>query len=253
MRLLHHSDDDKEFCSYDDDPYDTGMLPVPLALLLNPMPAERLWPLPANVIMRTAAIRRFLFAFILVLAVDRVAFAQAPVHLTLAFAPESALPPGVVRAASAEAADIWAAYGVAVDLAAPCGLAPDHPETLTVMIKKSSPSTEPWHGTLGTIGFDADGVPHPSMTVYFDRLIELISTAPTWTANERQWPRALRQQIIGRALGRIIAHEIGHFVLRSRDHASSGLMRRVQASDDLIAPDRSRFALWRPAASAVTR
>lgn len=201
-----------------------------------------------------AAIRRFLAASILFLALDCVAAAQTPTqHLALAFA-ESTLQSAVIRAAAAEAADIWAPYGVAVEVAAPCGSAPDDTETLTVAIARSvSPESEPWHATLGVIIFDANGAPHPRMTVYFDRLMELISGAPTWLANEPHWPRALRDKVIGRALGRVIAHEIGHFVLRSRDHASSGLMRRVQGADELIAPDRSRFALWRPSTRTVTR
>lgn len=200
-----------------------------------------------------AAIRRFLSAPILFLALDCVAAAQTPTqHLALAFA-ESTLQPAVIRAAAAEAADIWAPYGVAVELAAPCGSASDAMETLTVAIARSvAPEAEPWHGTLGVIIFDANGVPHPRMTVYFDRLMELISVAPIWLANEQHWPRALRDKVIGRALGRVIAHEIGHFVLRSRDHASSGLMRRVQGADELIAPDRSHFALWRPSTRTVT-
>lgn len=219
-------------------------------------PPERLRPLTPNVDMGLsvqAATRRFLSASILLLALDRVAAAQAPTHLALAFPPESTLQSTVIRAAAAEAADIWAPYGVAVDLAAPWGSAPDDTETLTVAIARSaSPDSEPWHGTLGVIIFDAGGAPRPRMTVYFDRLIELISGAPAWIANEQHWPRALRDRVIGRALGRVIAHEIGHFVLRSRDHASSGLMRRVQGADELIAPDRSRFALWRPATRTMT-
>jgi hypothetical protein len=199
-----------------------------------------------------AAVRRFLSVSILFLAADRVAFAQAPVHLLLEFTPESALQPAVIAAASAEAANIWAPYGVAVDVAGTCRVAPDHAETLTITIRRSSPSSEQWQGTLGTIVFDVDGAPQPFVTVYFDRLMELISNAPTWVTNERLWPRALRQQIVGRALGRVIAHEIGHFVLRSREHASGGLMRKVHASDELIAPDRTRFALSRPAARAAT-
>lgn len=217
---------------------------------------ERLPPFTPNVDMGLpvdGAIRRFLSASILFLTLDCVAAAQAPTqHLVLAFA-ESTLHPAVIHAAVAEATDIWAPYGVAVELAAPCGSAPDDAETLTVAIARSvTPDAEPWHGTLGVIIFDASGAPHPRMTVYIDRLMDLISGAPIWLANEQHWPRALRDRVIGRALGRVIAHEIGHFVLRSRDHASSGLMRRVQGADELIAPDRSRFALWRPRSTTRT-
>src|SRR5260221_9725335 len=36
------------------------------------------------------------------------------------------------------------------------------------------------------------------------------------------------------------AHEIGHYVLRSRNHTEDGLMRSFQRADDLVGP-RARF------------
>jgi hypothetical protein len=56
----------------------------------------------------------------------------------------------------------------------------------------------------------------------------------------------LRDQVFGRVLGRVLAHEIGHYVLRSPRHAVDGLMRSVQLADDLVAPSRHRFALTAP-------
>ena len=88
------------------------------------------------------------------------------------------------------------------------------------------------------------------MTVYFDRMMELISGARS--DRQRAKPGPAPRDRSSDALGRVIAHEVGHFVLRSRDHASNGLMRKVQGADDLIAPDRSRFALWRPTTRVMT-
>jgi hypothetical protein len=176
----------------------------------------------------------------------------APVRLGLAFTPDSALPPAVVRAASAEAADIWAPHGVAVDLLLPCGWVPDNLEVLTIAIAGSSTGSGPWQGRLGTIAFDAEDVPRPYLTVFFDGLMRMIASTPMWMAGAPQWPPARREQVVGRALGRVIAHEIGHFVLRTRDHTSSGLMRPVLGADELVATDRGRFALWRPATATRT-
>lgn len=44
-------------------------------------------------------------------------------------------------------------------------------------------------------------------------------------------------------LGRVLAHEIGHYVLRSPQHAADGLMRSLQLADDLVAPSRQRLSL----------
>jgi hypothetical protein len=38
-------------------------------------------------------------------------------------------------------------------------------------------------------------------------------------------------------IGRALAHEIGHYLLASRLHAKSGLMRAVLDNDDLVRPD----------------
>jgi hypothetical protein len=176
----------------------------------------------------------------------------APVHLALAFITESPVPPTVIGAAAAEAADIWMPYGVAVGLAGRRGAVADNPELLTIAISTSTGSG-PSRETLGAIGFDADGTPRSHLTVFFDRLMHLLSLTPTWRTGEPHWPRVLREQVVGRALGRVIAHEIGHFVLRTSDHTSSGLMRPMHGSDELIAPDRSRFALWRPERRTVPR
>lgn len=48
---------------------------------------------------------------------------------------------------------------------------------------------------------------------------------------------------IGRALGRVLAHEIGHVLLAEPGHQLRGLMRRAFRSDDLVARERLAFAL----------
>ena len=48
---------------------------------------------------------------------------------------------------------------------------------------------------------------------------------------------------LGRALGRVLAHEIGHLVLAARAHQSRGLMRAVFLADDLVAHQRGSYDL----------
>jgi hypothetical protein len=54
-------------------------------------------------------------------------------------------------------------------------------------------------------------------------------------------PAAGRDQLLGRALGRVLAHELYHVLLRTRAHAREGLARPAQSSADLLAP-RNSFA-----------
>ena len=46
-----------------------------------------------------------------------------------------------------------------------------------------------------------------------------------------------------RALGRVLAHEIGHVLLSAPYHDEAGLMRAVFRPDELAGPDRAPFRL----------
>ena len=48
---------------------------------------------------------------------------------------------------------------------------------------------------------------------------------------------------IGRALGRVLAHEIGHVILAARVHQAGGLMRAEFLAGDLIAHERHSYSL----------
>ena len=76
------------------------------------------------------------------------------------------------------------------------------------------------------------------------RVIKLgLGTISLGGTREPQWPRAVRDRVLGRMIGRVVAHEIGHWLLRSRDHSTSGLMRAHQTTDALADPGRAGFAL----------
>ena len=54
-------------------------------------------------------------------------------------------------------------------------------------------------------------------------------------------PSYEREDVFGRALGRVLAHELYHILLRTTSHGTTGLARPVQSSADLVA-DRDGFA-----------
>jgi hypothetical protein len=78
---------------------------------------------------------------------------------------------------------------------------------------------------LGYSLFDSSGV-SGFATVYVDRV--------DWLARRAQYPRAP-------LLGRAIAHEIGHLLLRSNAHTDTGLMREVWTADQVV---RNRREDW---------
>jgi hypothetical protein len=165
-------------------------------------------------------------------------------HLAIAFAPTPDLPPAVIAVAIAEAARLWAPYGVDVRPAPPCGSVPAGATTLTVVAAEPSEADRRRAPrALAAIGFDADGLPRPQIVVYAAEVRVLIDHAVVLGASEAQWPRAMRDRILARAVGRVLAHEIGHFVLGTPGHAAHGLMRAEQRADDLVTPRRDGLGL----------
>ena len=168
--------------------------------------------------------------------------------------PTAAVSPAVVRAAVAEAAGIWAPYGVVVDAAGPCGWAADDSDVLTVVPIAAGRSavTPGWRGPLGAIVFAPGGAPAPAISVFLTDIEQFIAGVKILGRPHWEWPTAMHQQILGRALGRVLAHEIGHYLLRSPRHARVGLMRPLQFADELTGPSRARFTLTAEDAATLT-
>jgi hypothetical protein len=182
-------------------------------------------------------------------------------HVALAFPP--ALPPAVARFAVAEAAAIWAPYGLTIDVTGPCGWAPDQSTVLQVVTVENrrrfeigpwpTSSGPGWQAALGAVRFAPDGTPGPVVTVFMTDLQRLVAGARVFDATESKWPLVLRERVTGRVLGRVLAHEIGHVVLRMRQHVADGLMRPLQRSDDLVSPSRRSFTLSPAEAARLIR
>jgi hypothetical protein len=158
--------------------------------------------------------------------------------------------PMIKASAMKEAARIWAEYGVAVSPIEAGRRGSDGAVGLSVMFT-ASPGPRPESGesgTLGSIRF-TDGVPEPAITMYPDAVAAIVASMRVKGDAFSSLP-AFRGLMEGRVLGRALAHEIGHFLLRSRNHSPAGLMRALQPASDLVAPDLRRFRL---SADEVTR
>jgi hypothetical protein len=66
-------------------------------------------------------------------------------------------------------------------------------------------------------------------------------------------PRILWDHLIGQVLGRAIAHELGHYMLASAEHAPIGLMRATHSIDSMLSPSDHDFQVppLRPRACSV--
>ena len=164
-------------------------------------------------------------------------FAALVLHVSLAFPPATPLSPAVRASAVAEAAAIWAPRGVLVG-----GDQPYSPVVLTVVTSAHAQAFRAAHAPLAAIVFLPDGTPEPRVVLYLPEVLRLVGCARFLGLGERQWPPGLRETIVGRAVGRVLAHEIGHYVMRSRTHTAGGLMRSFHRADDLVGLSRMPFA-----------
>jgi hypothetical protein len=177
-----------------------------------------------------------------VCAIGVVARADSPVQpvarVLLAF--DADTPRGAIRSnAVDEAARLWAPYGVLVaeDDGTAC-------ETSThVRVEGARDRRSQGENGLGFLRFSSDGVPDSTLAVDYAAVARLATTAPLFGVDASAWPLRLRDDVVGRATGRTLAHEIGHYLLRSPGHASSGLMRSTLRVSDLTRPERAGLNL----------
>jgi hypothetical protein len=108
---------------------------------------------------------------------------------------------------------------------------------LGITIDDRRASVEP-QGALGWITFTANR-PDRSIHLSRTRADDLVRTTPG--LNDKTI--ASHEILIGRALGRAMAHELGHYLLQSKLHTSRGLMRRVWSSVDSFAVSRTGLEL----------
>lgn len=149
----------------------------------------------------------------------------------------------------AEANAIWRQHGVLVVQL------PRDPSSvdvrLDVTVKSGNGPARAWPpggvgGTagrpLGVIALDKDGLPTGAISLDLDVIATVIKPMQRGGWDLGEWP-AFLQLVTARALGRVLAHEIGHYVLALPAHARRGLMRPEFAGRELVAPGRRAFAL----------
>ena len=173
-------------------------------------------------------------------------------QVTLALPSSHPFSPLTLRTAVAEADVLWSRYGVAIDLAVP-GVASGDNEILTVVVVETPQAlaASRWRRPLGAIKFDPNGTPAPLITVFVATFCVSCRARGCSAPSSGNGRRTMREEIIGRALGRVLAHEIGHYVLRSPRHADAGLMKPVHVGDALVGHRRHGFALSKAEAARI--
>jgi hypothetical protein len=154
--------------------------------------------------------------------------------------------PDVVRHATNQATEIWRPHGVMVAVAGDLRSCPPGTpvESVTVVLSDVSQiSAKVNLPRLGEIQFAGDGLPDPEIVIASEYLQHAVETV-TWSGQPlANRPPTLRRQAAGRAIGRVIAHELGHYLLRMPWHGRDGLMRPVYSIPALLEPNTRKYRL----------
>jgi hypothetical protein len=93
---------------------------------------------------------------------------------------------------------------------------------------------------LGWIMFRA-GSPQQEIYLSHTNAVALLAVSAGVVGRVGTLTVAERDTLLGRAIGRALAHEIGHYLLASKVHASTGLMRAQRGAAELFGPSRKGF------------
>jgi len=96
---------------------------------------------------------------------------------------------------------------------------------------------------LGWIVFDDVRVPEQEIYLSQANAQALMESASAVVGIVNQMPPSQRDTLIGRAMGRALAHEIGHYLLASKSHTDRGLMKAVLTAVELFQPGNSTFRI----------
>ena len=144
--------------------------------------------------------------------------------------------PAIVGAMRDETQRIWSSLDVQIDWIDSVDAAPRaHPTGLTVLLEETSePRWTPdrlllagLHQPIGACGW---GLAH----VWVRQIRRHVAAVRRDGHPFPTLPTALADTLLGRALGRVLAHEIGHYLLGTAGHAPHGLMRPHFAPQELL-------------------
>jgi len=164
-------------------------------------------------------------------------------------------------AAEAEAATIWANGGLRlVWTVPPVPLKGQDGQTVVVVVRRalSPPATTAGadlrtcsHPALGLIRFGVDRRPANLIEVSFRELMSLVMSGSYMDKSISELPIYVQRHVVGLGLGRVLAHEIGHWLM-GRGHTEQGLMRPRFNVLHLVGPNSPKLpGTWTAAGSEL--
>lgn len=179
---------------------------------------------------------------------------RALLHVGIVVTLSGAATPTEMTELKAEAARLWRPYGIEltwfdhdedcasaafIDWIAPVDL------LVRLSIEDGAAKPDPRHllpVPLGAVQF-MRGVPEENVHLLYRSIAHMVLDARMSGWPIGLLPPPLRDQFVGRALGRVFAHELGHVLLGAPVHAATGLMRANFSPSDLVLPQRAHLSL----------
>lgn len=147
--------------------------------------------------------------------------------------------PSILDVAAREASAIWAGAGIRLTWAHNGPGRRMHPEDILVIVRErlaghtAADLRAGRRRTLGRIIRVSEDRPGRVIEVALPAIVEAIQGESLFNERIASLPAVVRDRVLGRAVGRVAAHEIGHWLF-GRGHAPSGLMRASIRRTDLV-------------------
>jgi hypothetical protein len=161
--------------------------------------------------------------------------------------------PQLVSAVLAETDAIWRSGGVtfiwrhaplvAASRAGVGEIAPYVPNTLHLTIGAARGVGRDGYLPLGWILFNDGTVPEQEIYLSHANALAMMEDARGVVGIISAMPLAQRETLLARAMGRALAHELGHYLLASKLHTPRGLMKAAMTAVELFMPDNRGFRI----------
>jgi hypothetical protein len=148
--------------------------------------------------------------------------------------------PALLKLALAETDAIWRTSGVRFVWRRGGGAAeagPYVPNTLHLIVGNDRGIGRAGRLPLGWIVFDDVNAPQQEIYLSYANAVEMMGGARVVVGIVEQMPLAQRELLLARAMGRALAHEMGHYLLASKVHTDHGLMKAVLTATELFTTD----------------
>jgi hypothetical protein len=164
----------------------------------------------------------------------------------------SDVPARLVAAIAAETDAVWRGTGIrffwqyqpASVSTSPSGMpSPYRTPMLRVQIGHERRPGGKYRLPLGWIVFDDPKTPEQEIYVSYESALTLLDNSGGVVGPTKSMPQLQRETMLARAMGRALAHEIGHYLLASKVHTAKGLMMAVHTAAELFGVERVDFKL----------